>query len=72
MLLLDNGPLQMNGSRLHTLLKRSIIDAEKVFNYAIGERPMREDDIEDHLYELGMLEEGIYTVSVEIYKLTKM
>lgn len=46
-------------SRLNGLLRGAIRDVDKIWNHAIGgEGQAKGLEIEDHLYELGLLEEG--------------
>jgi hypothetical protein len=33
-------------------------DVDKIWNYAVGDLQYKGGDIEEHLYELGLLEEG--------------
>jgi hypothetical protein len=60
LLFLDNGPASFDyhGSRLVTLLKRSVKDTDKIFDYAIGDKLNKDEDLEEHLFDMGLLEEG--------------
>lgn len=45
-----------------TLCKKAIRESDKVFDLVVADKPVKDEDIEEHLFDLGLLEGKHYFI----------